>query len=155
MKFTKPKKLIITAVVGAAALTAGAAFALWSASGSGSGSAKALTAQSITVTASTGAADLYPGFTQGKVSFTMANTNPYPVTFTSMTPGTITSSDPVGCPTANVTVASASGLSLLVPANATATPGSVPNVVTLATAAPDGCQGVVFTVALTLSGSQS
>jgi hypothetical protein len=54
-----------------------------------------------------------------------------------------------------VTVSSASGLSLLVPAGATATAGTIANVVSMASAAPDGCQGVVFTVALTLTGSQT
>jgi hypothetical protein len=155
MKFTKSKKLIAGLMVGAAMATAGAAFAMWSSTGVGSGNAKALTAVNITVTAATGAADLYPGFTQGDVFFTSANTNPYPVTYTSMTSGTVTSSDQTNCPATNVTVANASGLSLLVPAGATAQAGTIANVVTLAAAAPDGCQGVVFTIGLTLSGSQT
>ena len=155
MKFSRSKKVVIAITAGAAAITAGSAWALWSSNGVGSGNAKALSAVTLPVTAATGSADLYPGYTQGKVSFTSANPNPYPVTFTSMTPGSITSSDPTNCPSTNVTVAAASGLSLLVPAGATATPGSVANVVTMAAGAPDGCQGVVFTVALTLTGSQS
>jgi hypothetical protein len=142
-------------MVGAVMATAGAAFAMWSSSGTGSGNAKALTAQTITVTAATGAADLYPGFTLGDVFFTSANTNPYPVTYTSMTSGTVTSSDQANCPASNVTVANASGLSLLVPAGATAQAGTIANVVTMAGAAPDGCQNVVFTIGLTLSGSQT
>lgn len=154
--FTRSKKVVASVLVGAAVVTAGGfAMALWSASGSGSGNAKALSTVSITVTAATGAADLYPGFTQGDVFFTSANTNPFPVTFTSMTSGTVTSSDQTNCPASNVTVATASGLSLLVPAGATAQAGSIANVVSMAAAAPDGCQGVVFTIALTLSGSQS
>lgn len=155
MRFTKPRIVIGGLVLGAAAAALGTAMALWSSSAVGPGNTKALSAVSISVTAATGAADLYPGFTQGKVFFTSANTNPYPVTYTSMVPGTITSSDPTNCPSSNVTVANASGLSLLVPAGAPATPGNIANVVTMVAAAPDGCQGVVFSVALTLSGSQS
>jgi hypothetical protein len=136
-------------------LVGAAAYALWTSTGSGSSGAKALTAQTITVSASSGTADLYPGFTQGDLFFTSANTNPYPVTFTSMTPGSITSSDQTNCPAANVSVVSASGLSIVVPAGATASPGTVANVVTMAAGAPDGCQGVVFTISLTLTGSQS
>ena len=136
-------------------LTAGLAVALWSANGTGSGNARALTAQTVTVNATTGTADLYPGFTGGDVHFTLTNTNPYPVTFDAMTPGAITSSAPGACPASNVTAASATGLSLPVGANATSGAQSISNVVTMAAAAPDGCQGVTFTIALTLTGSQS
>ena len=70
------------------------------------------------------------------MSFTSANTNPYPVTFTSMTSGTVTSSDQTNCPASNVTVANASGLSLAVPAGATTTPGTIADVVTMASVRP-------------------
>ena len=153
MRFSKFKLAALLGV--SVTLVGAAAYALWSSSGAGNSGAKALTAQSITVAASSGPADLYPGFTQGDLFFTSANTNPYPVTFTSMTPGSITSSDQANCPAANVSVASASGLSVVVPAGATASAGTVANVVTMAAGAPDGCQGVVFTVSLTLTGSQS
>jgi len=130
------------------------AFALWSANGVGTSSAKALTAQSLTVTAATATADLYPGFTLGDVFFSVNNPNPYPVTITSMTPGTVTSSSPTLCPATNVTVASATGLSIPVAANSTASGQTIANVVTMASTAPDGCQGVTFTINLTLTGSQ-
>lgn len=152
----KIKRKLVAAIISVAvASVAGVAFALWTAQGSGSGSARAVTANSITVSAATGAADLYPGFAGGDVHFMLTNTNPYPVLFDSMTPGTITSSDPTGCPASNVTVASATGLSLAVPANGTSTAQSIVDVVTMASAAPDACQGVTFTVALTLTGLQA
>ena len=135
-------------------LTAGLAVALWTANGTGSGNARALTAQTITVNATTGTADLYPGFTGGDVHFTLTNTNPYAVTFDSMTPGAITSSNPGACPASNVTASSATGLSLPVGANATSGAQSIANVVAMGSSAPDGCQGVTFTIALTLTGSQ-
>jgi hypothetical protein len=155
VSFTKSKRVVAGLIIGAAAVTGGAAVAMWSSTGSGSGNAKALSAVSITVTAATGTADLYPGFTQGDVSFTSANPNPYPVTFTSMTSGSITSSDQTNCPASNVTVTGATGLSLLVPAGATSQAGTISNVATMNALAPDGCQGVVFTIGLTLTGAQT
>ena len=153
--FTHAKKIVIGLVIGATAAAASAAVAMWTSTGSGSGNTKALSAVSITVTAATGTADLYPGFTQGDVSFTSANANPYPVTFTSMTSGSITSSDQTNCPASNVTVANATGLTLLVPAGATSQAGTISNVATMNALAPDGCQGVVFTIGLTLTGAQT
>jgi hypothetical protein len=147
-------KLAAGLIATACVVTAGVAFATWTANGTGSAEARARTAQTVTVNASTGAADLYPGFTQGDLHFTLTNTNPYPVQFTSLTPGAITSSAPVACPSSNLTVASASALTLNVAANATSAPLSVADVVSLATGAPDGCQGVTFTVAATMVGSQ-
>jgi hypothetical protein len=152
---TRKRKVGAVSIVMLMLTGGGIAAALWSANGNGSGQAKALTAQSLTVTAATGAADLYPGFTGGDVFFTITNPNPYPVTFTSMTPGTITSSNPTNCPVANVSVLSASGLSLTVGANTTSATQSIANVVTMANTAPDGCQGVTFTIAMTLAGSQA
>jgi hypothetical protein len=149
------KKGVIVGLLVAALIGGSVAYALWTASGSGSGSAKAITAQTITVNASTGAADLYPGFTGGKVFFTLTNPNPYAVTMTNMTSGAITSSDPANCPSTNITVANASGLTLAAAANSTTGQLSIPNVVSMASSAPDGCQGVTFTVALTLTGTQS
>jgi hypothetical protein len=155
MSFDKSKKVVVGLIIGAAAVTAGAAVAMWSSSGSGAGNAKALTPVNITVTATVGAADLYPGFTQGDVFFTSANPNPYPVTLTAMTSGTVTSGDPTNCPASNVTAANATGLTLLVPAGATTQAGSIANVITMLSTAPDGCQGVVFTIPLTFTGTQT
>ncbi len=149
------KTIVVSLLVGATAATAGAAAASWISTASGAGNAKALSAVNVQVVAATGAADLYPGFTQGDLHFTSANTNPYPVTFTSMTAGTVTSSDPVNCPSTEVTVANATGLNLAVPAGATSQAGTISNVVSMAAGAPDGCQGVVFTIGLVLSGAQA
>jgi hypothetical protein len=149
------RKIVSMVVVGIVLTGGGIAAAQWSANGNGPGQAKALSAQSLTVTAATGAADLYPGFTAGDLFFTITNPNPYPVTFTSMTAGTITSSNPGGCPSSNVSVANASGLGLAVAANSTSGTQSIVDVVTMAAGAPDGCQGATFTINLTLSGSQS
>lgn len=148
-------KVVAVVVAGSTLVGGGIAFAAWSANGSGPGQAKALSAQALTVTAATGAADLYPGFAGGDVSFTITNSNPYPVTFTSMTAGAVTSSNAAGCPSSNVTVVNATGLSLLAAAAATSGTQSIADVVTMVAGAPDACQGVTFTIALSLTGSQS
>jgi hypothetical protein len=149
------KKIVAAVVIAGGIAAGGTAYALWSSTGTGSGRAATLSAQTVTVTAVTGTADLYPG-ASGKLFFTLTNTNPYPVTFTAMTPGTITSSNAAQCPSSNLTVATfASGLSLTVAANATSATLSIPAAATLALAAPDGCQNKTFDVALTLTGTQS
>jgi hypothetical protein len=138
------------------ALTVGLAFATWTATGTGSGTAEAVTATASAITGRAGTPDLYPGFTGGDLFFTVTGPNPYPVRFTSATFGSVTSSDPTNCPASNVTVpASASGLTIDVPANdTTGTNSSIADVVSMASAAPNGCQGVSFTIGVTLSGSQ-
>jgi hypothetical protein len=150
----KHKVVAALAVIGVT-VGGGLAWATWTASGTGNGQARATTAQVVTVTAALGAADLYPGFTGGDVHFTLTNPNPYDVTFTSMTAGAVVSSAPATCPASNVTVTGATGLSLSVGANSTSAALSIANVVSMALAAPNGCQGVSFTIPLTLTGSQS
>ena len=149
------KKIAAGLVIAGGVTAGGTAYALWSSTGTGSGRAATLSAQTLTVTAVTGTADLYPG-ASGKLSFTVTNPNPYPVTFTAMTPGTVTSSNQAQCPASNLTVATfAGGLSLAVAANATSPTLTIPAAATLALAAPDGCQNKTFDVALTLTGTQS
>jgi hypothetical protein len=153
------KKMVVAAVVTAALIVGGVAYATWTSNGLGTGRAKAVTAVNLTVNASTGAADLYPGATQGKVYFTITNTNPYPVTFTTMTLGSaITNTvpgDATACPPTNVTATGATGLSLSVAANSTSAMLSISNVVSMALAAPDGCQGKTFEIPLTLTGASA
>ena len=155
MKFTINPKVAAGVIGVVFTLMAGIAFAAWTADGTGSANARARTASTITVNAVAGTADLYPGFTDGDLHFTLTNANPYPVTFTAMTPGAITSCSPGSCPASNLTVDTASSLSLSVAANATSGAQSIADVVNLASTAPDGCQGVNLTVAVTLTGSQS
>ena len=150
-----PRKIVGACVFAVVVCISGVAYAFWSSGGSGLSTTKALTATTVTVTGAAGAADLYPGFTGGSVYFTVSNSNPYPITFTSMAAGTVTSSNPTACPASNVTVGGASGLSLLVGAGATTVTQSVNAVVSMASAAPDGCQGITFTVVMTLTGAES
>ena len=153
------KALVVVAAVGILAATA---LAVWSSNASGSGNTKAVTAETVTVNAITGTADLYPGGPAGKVYFTLTNTNPYSITFDSLTGALVTdvsggSGGTPSCATTDVTVSTlpASGLALTVGANTTSATRSISGVVSMVGAAPDACQGAVFTVSLTLTGSQT
>jgi hypothetical protein len=132
------------------------AFALWTGRGTGEGRATATTAVEAVINPADGEPDLFPGFTEGDVYFTITNDNPYDIVFTDMTAGTITSSNAANCPATNITVESpVTGLSLLAPAESTTELLSIDDVVTMLTTAPDGCQGVSFEVALVLTGEQA
>ena len=138
----------------------GIAYAAWSASGSGSGSGRSLTAQTLTVNAVTpgaAAAALYPGGPAGWVYFSITNPNPYSITITHLSWGTPVSSDTANCPSANISVdpSAPTSINVPVPANGTSGAFQVFNVLDLSHAAPDGCQGVVFNVPLTVTGTQT
>lgn len=157
------RTIMLGGAVAALLVSAGAVFALWSGQGTGSGRARATTAVTATVTpvncaASPACHDLYPGFTDGDVYFTITNTNPYAITFTGMTAGTITvdAAHAPGCPASSITVDSpVSGLNLVAAANSTTGQLSINDVVNMISAAPDGCQGASFDINLTLTGTQS
>jgi hypothetical protein len=133
----------------------GVAVAAWTSNGVGSGAAKAQTAVTSTIVAGTPVADLFPGKTNGNVIFTVDNPNAYPVTFTSLAAGAVTSGDPTNCPAANVTVNSPVVVNIPVAAGATSAAQTVAGVTNMLLAAPNGCQGVTFTVALTLTGTSN
>jgi hypothetical protein len=151
---SKRKKLFVALATVGVLVVGGIAYALWSADGEGSGTAKARTAETITLNVDTSkAADLYPGFTGGNIYFTATNTNPYDVTFDAFTTGTIVSSDPTNCPASNVSVTPGT-ISVSVAAGATDVDKQIDDVVSMDSDAPDGCQGVTFTIPLTLTGAQ-
>lgn len=159
MKF---KKLYagIAATTAAVGLGGGLALAAWSVSGSGSGGAAATVAQGVTLTAITpvgAAATLYPGGPASSVYFSVSNPNPYAVTISSITWGTPVSYNTTACPNSNFSLsgsAPSSGLTISVPANSTSTVFSVPGVILMSHAAPDGCQGVGAGISMTVSGTQ-
>ena len=160
-KFARPsgKKFAALAVVVTVLAISGIAYAAWTSTAAGPGRSGATTAVQLTVNAASGTADLYPGTTQGDVYFTITNTNPYPVTFTTMAAGSaITNTvpaDATACPPTNVTLAGATGLSLTVAANTTSPTVSIANVVSMASTAPDGCQGKTFEIPMTLTGASA
>jgi hypothetical protein len=157
MKLFKSKKAVAVGLTAGLALgLSGAAFGVWSTSGNGSGTAQALTAVAVTVNPVTGAADLYPGGPAGALYLTITNNNPYAVTITSVTGGTITSNNPTACPSANVSLTGSPWTtSFVVGANSTSSTDTIPAAVLLSHGAPDGCQGATFNVPVTVSGSQN
>jgi hypothetical protein len=155
------KKLLvgITLTTAAIGLGAGIAFAAWSASGSGSGAGSATVAQSLVVTPVTpsgAGASMYPGGPAGPAFVNIQNPNPYAVTITGLSWGTPTSTNTSTCPSANVTLdgGAPTTASISVPADSTASDVQINGVLDLAHTAPNGCQGVAFDVALTVTGAQ-
>jgi hypothetical protein len=147
-------------VIGGAVMAAlvgitGAAYAVWSSNAEGSGTARSTIAVNATINPSSGEPDLYPGYNDGDVYFTVENPNDYDIQYTGMTPGVITSDDQVNCDAANVTVEPMTGLTLMAPAADTTGQLVIEDVVTMAINAPDTCQGRSFDVVLTLTGVQT
>jgi hypothetical protein len=138
----------VALVATGALLAAGIAFAAWTATGSGSGYAKAGTVQTLTTVdvSSSIVGDLYPGGT-GTVSLKVHNPNAFPVTVTGVTFGAVSPS------TCSVTVTSPSNVSFSVAANSDSTLQVYAGAAAMGTGAGDACQGQVFTVATTLSGT--
>ena len=132
----------------------GVAAAAWVQTGTGFGKAQAETAVASTIVAGTPVADLYPGKTNGNVIFTVNNPNDYPVTFTSLAAGTVTSDD-VDCDASNVTVNSPVVVDIDVAANTTSAAQTVSGVTNMIVDADNDCQGATFEVALTLTGASS
>jgi hypothetical protein len=137
------------------AATAGVAFALWSADGSGQGSATTATAQSLTVTAASTGAGIYPGGPAGAIGFEVTNPNPYDVRLTSVSYGALGTGGST-CAADHVTLSGSAPttVDLLVPAGESVA-AEIPGVLSLATAAGDACQGVPLTVGLSFTGSQA
>jgi len=113
----------------------------------------------IAVTATTGTADLLPG-AAGAVYFTLHNTDSSGATFDQVAPGATVVSDNTGlCASSYVSIAQT--LPYTIPTAMTVSPGatsgvqSIASLVKLASNAPGMCQGVTFTVTLTLSGKSS
>jgi hypothetical protein len=157
----KLKKLLIGVTAATAALGAGSgiAFAAWSASGSGSGAGAASVAQSLVVTPVTpsgAGASLYPGGPAGPVFVNIQNPNPYAVTITGLSWGTPTSTNTSSCPSANIGLdaGAPTTVSIAVPADSTVSDQQINGVLDLSHAAPNGCQGVAFDAAVTVTGAQ-
>jgi hypothetical protein len=140
-------------------LVGGGAFALMISHGSGTGRIAAGSLVTVRVTASMAAADLLPG-RAGAVSFTVHNANSTGVTFDQVGQGTtVVSNNTALC--ANSVVSIAQQLPYNMPTAVTVSPGgtsgiqSIASLVVLAPDAPSTCQGVTFTVTLSLSGQPS
>jgi hypothetical protein len=140
-------------------LGGGGAFAFITTHGSGAGHTTTGSLVTVQAIATTGTADLLPG-RGGAAYFTLHNTDPIGATFDEVAPGATVVSDNTGlCASSYVSIAQTLPYSL--PTAVTVSPGgtsgiqSIANLVKLAPNAPGTCQGVTFTVTLTLSGQSS
>jgi len=77
------------------------------------------------------------------------------MTVRTLAPDGVTSDNPAACPPSLITVRPAGDLDLFVAAHSTTGLLSVADVVSMARAAPDGCQGVGFHIALTVTGEEA
>lgn len=153
------KPLALSALALSLGVGGGTAWAYFTSTGSGTGHATVGSPVSLTITATSGTADLLPGGT-GAVYFTLTNNNPFGVTFTQVATGaTVVSTNIVACPSANVSISPALPYTftpaVTVSANTTSGTKSIANLVALANTAPSACQNVTFTVTLTLQGKST
>jgi hypothetical protein len=157
---TRRTTTVVLASGTALVLAGGVAFAFWSSTGAGTGTGKSKSAVALTAAPIVGTADLYPGMTTGSVSFTLNNTNPYNVSITRLASASVVSDDTVNCPSSNISITAGAipggGLvvSYAVNAGQTTATLTIPGLLTMASAAPDGCQNKTFTTTLSFTGTQ-
>ncbi|MDX3188704.1 hypothetical protein PV458_09895 [Streptomyces sp. MN03-5084-2B] len=150
---TLRRVLVVTTVVGAT-LGGGIAVAAWTSSGSGAANAKAGTASAPT----TGPVDasaittglLYPGI-DGNALIRITNPNPYSVKVTDIIAnGTATVSGTSGTCAGNTVNWNTKQANTVLAAGATSTI-TVTGAVTMVATAPDGCQGAVYSLPVTVT----
>ena len=144
----------------------GIAVASWTATGTGAARAASVTA--LVVSAGSPLGGLYPipaaGYgsgTPGSVATTVANANPFPVTITSATIGSVTTTPLGGQTCADGSVLPTTGSPIAVnppvtlPAGSGPTAVTVPGALYMVSTAEDGCQGASFSVPVTVTGASS
>jgi hypothetical protein len=159
---SKKKKLTLSAILVVAGTAIGVAIAAWTTGGSGSGQAQAGSAASMTISAGTPSASLYPT-ASADVAATISNPNPYKVHVNSLALGAVSvDAGHSGCNTSSVSVTSPQtngGSGWDVPAKSGGVNGSVgvdlANAISMDNTANDSCQGAIFTVALTATGAST
>ncbi len=159
LKFRKLsiRATIATVAVGAL-LTAGVAYAAWTATGSGSGAAKAGAATDVVVTPGTPTAFLYPSGTSD-VAVTVTNNNPFPVTVTALnldasfgTSG-YTASDPL-CNTSSLTYTNQSA-NQVIAGNGGSFSFELADAIAMDNSANDNCQNDAFQIGITAVAASS
>lgn len=151
MSIGPKKKLVVATGVVAGMLTAGVAWAAWTANGTGSGYAKASQAQAVTTAdaSSSTAAELYPG-ASGDVKITVVNPNAFPVRVTNVDgDGAITSDKGAACDASTgVTFDDQTGTYDV--AADTSSTFTLPGAAHMSNASDNSCQGAVFTIPVSL-----
>ena len=144
-------KLAATLLFGLA-LGGGVAVAQWSAVSVGGGGVLAGSPVDVTVDGGSAIADLYPG-SSGDLAVELDNPNDYAVRFTSVDGGAVTPSTSA-CP-ADAVALVGGPVDLVVPAHAEGHPAVLDDVVRMDRSAPDGCQGVTFSIEVDLTSEQA
>src|SRR3954451_19783329 len=151
---------VAVGVLAATMAAVGLVYAAWTTNGSGNAYAKTRSAAGVStgdVSAST-TATLYPGVS-GDVLIKLDNPTPYAVTVPGLTGnGTITADGgPGGRPPPGVTFTNQTGLTLSVPAKSGGVDGvlqtSLTGAASMSNASLNACQGAVFTIPVTISGT--
>ena len=151
----------------------GVAVASWTATGTGQGAARAASVSGLVVAAGSPLGALYPlpanttpatGYgssTVGSVATTVTNPNPFPVTITSATIGSVTTTPLSGqtCADGSVLPTTSSPIAVdpavTLAANSGPTAVTVPGALYMVSTAEDGCQGASFDVAVTVTGASA
>ncbi len=151
----------------------GVAVASWTATGTGQGSARAASVSGLVVSAGSPLGALYPlpanstpatGYgsgTVGSVATTVTNPNPFPVTITTATIGSVTTNPLAGhaCAAGSVLPTTSAPIALSPPvtlaANSAPTALTVPGALYMVSTAEDGCQGASFSVPVTVTGASA
>ena len=103
----------------------------------------------------------YGSGTVGSVATTVTNPNPFPVTITSATLGSVTTNPLTGrtCAAGNVLPTTTTPIPLTPPvtlaADSAPTPVTVPGALYMIATAEDGCQGASFSVPVTVTGASA
>ena len=105
---------------------------------------------SVELVAVLGEGDLFPGYAGGDINVAVVNSSNTALHLTSALTGKVSSSDELNCPASSVTVKAETRLHVHATPNAT-TATTLVDVVTMLESAPDGCQGVSFTIDLTMT----
>lgn len=146
----RPARLLAVGLATAAlTLVSTNAWAWWSGPGSGTGSRTVGGAPVLAVGSASLSGVLTPGVARD-LTVTVTNPGSAPVTVTGVT-GSVTGTTAGGCPTTAVTVDGATPTGLVVAAGASATT-TLTGVVTLLSSAPNACQGVGVTLAVSVTG---
>ena len=149
---------ILIAALAAVLVASGVAFAAWLVTGDGSGAAKAATVTiEVTDGQATASGDLYPGGT-ASLRINVENTSGVDLWVTDVVRKAaepITSSNETDCSASNVSFADQTALSGKFLDPSAGAVEVVVDGVSLAANAPNGCQGVVFGIPVTVTASTS
>ena len=157
MRFFSKRNLVVATMTLVMVTAVGFVYAAWTTNGSGSGYAKAGSSQALTtvdVSAST-AATLYPG-ASGDVKLQISNPNSYAVRVTAISgAGAITpDASHSGCTTTGVSFTNQTNLTIDIPASSSTTT-TLTGAASMSNASLNACQGAVFTIPVSLTGTSN